>query len=314
MLALVIVVAVLYLAREVLIPLALAILFSFVLAPVVRRLERWHLGRVAVDLHRGDPRLRDPRRGRLGGDQPGALARRQAARVPPQHHPEDRRAALAADPSDLGKATEAIKELDKQTCAGQAAAGGHRNAGHRASARWSSSSSRSSQPLATALAVIVFTILMLLNRENMRERLIGLIGAGRINLTTQALNEVGDRVGRYLYMQLVVNALFGIPFGIALYFIGIPNALLWGLLATLLRFIPYAGVWIAVVDAGRARLRHLQRLEHGGLDAGRVPRPRAGAGQPGGAACSTGAAPASRRWPSSSQRCSGPGCGGRSAC
>ena len=78
--------------------------------------------------------------------------------------------------------------------------------------------------------MIVFTILMLLNRENMRERLIGLIGAGRINLTTQALDEVGDRVGRYLYMQLVVNALFGIPFGIALYFIGIPNAMLWGLL------------------------------------------------------------------------------------
>ena len=50
-------------------------------------------------------------------------------------------------------------------------------------------------------------------------------------------------------MQLVVNAGFGIPFGIALYFIGIPNAMLWGLLATLLRFIPYAGIWIAVGDA-----------------------------------------------------------------
>src|SRR6185503_9579710 len=51
---------------------------------------------------------------------------------------------------------------------------------------------------------------------------------------------------RYLYMQLVVNAMFGIPFGIALYFIGVPNAMLWGLLGVLLRFIPYAGVWIAV--------------------------------------------------------------------
>ena len=52
-------------------------------------------------------------------------------------------------------------------------------------------------------------------------------------------------MSRYLF-QLVVNACFGIPFGIALYFIGIPNAMLWGLLGTLLRFIPYAGVWIAV--------------------------------------------------------------------
>ena len=74
---------------------------------------------------------------------------------------------------------------------------------------------------------------MLLNREDMRDRLIGLIGAGRINLTTQALGEASERVSRYLFMQLVVNAGFGIPFGIALYFIGIPNAMLWGLLATL---------------------------------------------------------------------------------
>jgi hypothetical protein len=102
------------------------------------------------------------------------------------------------------------------------------------------------KPIATALAVIVFTILMLLNRENMRERLIGLIGARRINVTTRALGEASYRVSRYLYMQLVVNACFGIPFGIALHFIGIPNAMLWGLLGTVLRFIPYAGVWVAV--------------------------------------------------------------------
>jgi hypothetical protein len=101
------------------------------------------------------------------------------------------------------------------------------------------------KPVGTALAVIVFTILMLLNRESMRERLIGLIGARRINVTTQALGEASYRVSSYLYMQLLVNACFGIPFAIALYFIGIPNAMLWGLLGTLLRFIPYAGVWIA---------------------------------------------------------------------
>jgi hypothetical protein len=80
----------------------------------------------------------------------------------------------------------------------------------------------------------------------MREKLIGLIGPRRINVTTQALDEASYRVFRYLFMQLVINACFGIPFGIALYFIGIPNAMLWGLLVTLLRFIPYAGVWIAV--------------------------------------------------------------------
>jgi CheY-like chemotaxis protein len=99
--------------------------------------------------------------------------------------------------------------------------------------------------VATAVAVVVFTILMLLNRESMRERLIGLIGPGQINVATRALGEASSRVSNYLYMLLLVNAAFGIPFGIALYFIGIPNALLWGLLGTLLRFIPYAGVWLA---------------------------------------------------------------------
>jgi hypothetical protein len=87
---------------------------------------------------------------------------------------------------------------------------------------------------------------MLLHRESMREKLIGLIGPRRINVTTQALDEASYRVSRYLFMQLLMNACFGIPFGIALHIIGIPNAMLWGLLATLLRFIPYAGVWIAV--------------------------------------------------------------------
>jgi hypothetical protein len=79
----------------------------------------------------------------------------------------------------------------------------------------------------------------------MRERVIALIGPGRIQVTTKAMAEAAYRVSRYLTMQLVVNAMFGIPFGIALWLIGIPNALLFGLLGMVLRFIPYAGVWVA---------------------------------------------------------------------
>ena len=242
--ALVVVVAVLYLAREVLIPLALAILFSFVLAPGVRRLERLHLGRVVstfVMVIAGASIL-----GAIGW-----VATNQAisltAKLPEYRHNINQKIAKLRSPrsSELAKATEAIKDLDKQAAPGKAPLAVRETPATGLGALVDFVAPFVA-PLATALAVIVFTILMLLNRENMRERLIGLIGAGRINLTTQALNEVGYRVSRYLYMQLVVNALFGIPFGIALYFIGIPNALLWGLLATLLRFIPYAGVWIAV--------------------------------------------------------------------
>ena len=62
-----------------------------------------------------------------------------------------------------------------------------------------------------------------------------------MRITTQALDEAGGRVSRYLFAQLIVNVTYGIPVGIGLYFIGIPNAVLWGLLATVFRFIPYIG-------------------------------------------------------------------------
>ncbi len=101
------------------------------------------------------------------------------------------------------------------------------------------------RPLAMAGIVVVFIIAMLFQREDLRDRFIRLAGAGRISLTTEAVEDASRRVSRYLGMQLVVNAIYGLPIGIGLYFIGVPNAALWGLLSTLLRFVPYLGAWIA---------------------------------------------------------------------
>lgn len=101
------------------------------------------------------------------------------------------------------------------------------------------------RPLGIAGIVIVFVVAMLFQREDLRDRVIKLVSAGQLNVATQALDDAASRVSRYLGMQLVVNATYGIPIGIGLYFVGIPNALLWGLLATLLRFIPFLGPWIA---------------------------------------------------------------------
>src|SRR6185436_3712520 len=94
-----------------------------------------------------------------------------------------------------------------------------------------------------AAVVIVFVIFMLIQREDLRDRLIRLLGAGRVNVTTQALDEAGQRVSRYLSALLAVNIVYGFIAGIGLYFIGIPNPLLWGMMASLLRYIPYLGVW-----------------------------------------------------------------------
>jgi predicted PurR-regulated permease PerM len=236
--------SILYLARDVLIPLALAILLSFLLAPVVRRLESWRLGRIAstfIAVVIGFSLI-----GGVGWIAAGQ-ALSLAAKLPEyrENITEKIRAVRAPQEGTIGKAAEAIEQLENE-------AGPSSDplpvteTPPTAFAALGELVQPFVKPIGTALAVIVFTILMLLNRENMRERLIGLIGARRINVTTQALGEAAYRVSSYLYMQLVVNACFGVPFAIALYFIGIPNAMLWGLIGTLLRFVPYAGVWVAV--------------------------------------------------------------------
>ena len=234
----------LYLARDVLIPLALAILLAFLLAPAVRGLERLRLGRLASTLVVVA----------IGFAVIGAvgwIAANQAVSVAaklPEYRENIRakiRSLRHAPEGKISKAAEAIQELENEAAPRAAPLAVTETAPTPLAAlgEWAEPVAK---PVATALAVIVFTILMLLHRENMRDRLISVIGAGRINVTTQAMGEAAARVSRFLFMQLVVNACFGIPFGIALYFIGIPNAMLWGLLATLLRFIPYAGVWIAI--------------------------------------------------------------------
>ncbi|MEK1886488.1 MAG: AI-2E family transporter [Phyllobacterium sp.] len=97
------------------------------------------------------------------------------------------------------------------------------------------------QPLATIGIIIVVVIFMLMRREDLRDRFIKLVGASDIHRTTTALHDAGKRVGQYLLMQLVINISFGVPIGIGLWFIGIPNPMLWGMLAIVLRFVPYIG-------------------------------------------------------------------------
>lgn len=100
-------------------------------------------------------------------------------------------------------------------------------------------------PIATAGLVIVVVIFMLLEREDLRDRFIRLVGSHDLHRTTEVLEEAGSRVANYLLMQLLINFLYAIPIGIGLYFIGVPNAPLWGLLTLVLRFVPYIGSVLA---------------------------------------------------------------------
>lgn len=102
-------------------------------------------------------------------------------------------------------------------------------------------------PLMTSGIVIIFVIFTLLQREDLRNRLIKLAGSHDLQKTTVALNDAAERLSRLFLSQLALNSAFGLVIGTGLWFIGVPSAVLWGILAGILRFVPYIGVFIAAV-------------------------------------------------------------------
>ncbi len=102
-------------------------------------------------------------------------------------------------------------------------------------------------PVARALVVLVLVIFFLFKREDLRDRVIRLMGRGNLTLTTRALDEAGDRISRFLTHQSAINAGVGLVVGVGLFLIGIPYAPLWGFLAAILRFVPVAGILMAMV-------------------------------------------------------------------
>ena len=106
------------------------------------------------------------------------------------------------------------------------------------------------QPLATAAIVVVLLIFLLLQREDLRDRFIRLAGARDLRRTTEALDDAGHRLSRYLLMLTVINASFGLWIGTGLWLIGVPDAVLLGVLSALLRFVPYVGPFAAAGITG----------------------------------------------------------------
>jgi len=249
-LELVAIVAVLYAAREVLIPVALAILFSFLLAPGMHRLEGWGMGRglsavlvtlLFVALLSGITWFAGNQAVSLVGKLPeyreNITEKLRKLRAPPQ--------------GNLGKAAKAIKEIEKEVRPGttEAPARPPEKAQSAVPASALQLIGRLGVSLlallASAVAVIVLTALMLIEHDDLRDRVLRLVGEDRTRVTREAMRDAGKRVSRYLLMQLLVNGCYGVPLALALWLIGLPNALLFGLLATVLRFIPYLGAAIA---------------------------------------------------------------------
>jgi len=100
------------------------------------------------------------------------------------------------------------------------------------------------KPLGVLGMVVIFTIYMLFKREDLRNRLLLLAGMGRLNVMTQALDDAAQRISSYLLMNVLVNASYGLIFGIGLFLLHVPNATLWGVLLGILRMVPYVGMII----------------------------------------------------------------------
>jgi predicted PurR-regulated permease PerM len=94
------------------------------------------------------------------------------------------------------------------------------------------------KPLGTAGMVLIFTIFILVKQEDLRDRFLRLAGVAQLHAMTLALDDAAQRISRYLLMQVVVNLCYGLCFGIGVFLIGIPNALLWGVFAGLFRLVP----------------------------------------------------------------------------
>lgn len=254
----VLVVAVLRIAEEVMIPLALALLLAFLLSPVVIRLMRWKLPRtVAVTVTVVCALAVVTVVGWHVTNQAVGLLEDLPKYEANLHH----KITVLKKPSGSGSLARALTTLDKiwtdlQSPEPQPSVNQPAKPQKPVPVEVKPTNNSSFdiardilkglvKPLSTAGVVIVFVVAILFQREDLRSRFIRVIGGGHLNLATQAVDDAAQRVSRYLLAQLLINAGYGLCVGVGLYFIGIPHAPLWGLLSTLLRFIPFLGPMIA---------------------------------------------------------------------
>jgi predicted PurR-regulated permease PerM len=250
---LVAVVAALYFAREIFLPLAFAVTLAMILAPPVAWLRRLHIGRVfaalavvvvsvvaagvigfiifnqMVQVLNGFPSYRDNIHNKI-----------EAMRLPTT--------------GALGRATENVKELGKELSNAQASIVPpvQKSPARPLPVQVIAEPSNELEylrdltrpflgPLGLLGMVLIFTVFLLIEQDDLRNRLFRLAGLNRLSLMTQALDDATRRVSRYLMLQFLVNACFGIVFGIGLYLIGVPYAALWGSVTAIFRIVPYVG-------------------------------------------------------------------------
>ena len=245
-------VVILYLGAGILVPLVLAVLLAFALAPLIRRLRRMHIPHIiavllavvmAAAILSGIGYLVATQLIKLASDLPDYQATVSAKTQALQHS--------FGGGGFLESLSGALDRLSGQFAEG-AAVGGTAptpvtitNGGAGPLDIVQGVLGSVLGPLATAAIVLVFLIFLLLEREDLRDRFLKLVSRGDLRTSTKVMNEAAARVGRYLLVQFGVNLTYGTIFAIGLSIIGVPNAVLWGLLAAMFRYIPFVGTIIA---------------------------------------------------------------------
>jgi predicted PurR-regulated permease PerM len=254
-----IIVAGLYLGRPVLVPLALAIGVAFLLLPVVAALERCSFSRVPAVLV--TLAVSFALIAILGWGVTNQFVEIVGHLPDYQANIHQKIAAIRVPASEkLGKATATMNDLGKELSSATQITGSGRqskNATTKPIPVQVATPPRSAAEvlrdvvgpltglLETAGIVIIFTLFILVRREDLRNRLFRLAGSGQLNAMTQALDEASQRLGRYVLLQFVVNAGYGLLLGLGVYALHIPHSLLWGVVGFLFRFLPYVGAPIA---------------------------------------------------------------------
>jgi predicted PurR-regulated permease PerM len=258
-------IAALYFAREVLIPFAFALTLTFLLIPAVDLLQRLHVGRtlsvlttvlVSIAVAGGAGWVIATQLVDVANQLP-LYGENIQAKINALHHPVT---------GQVGKAAASVKEIARELTSPGADSPAALLAGQKANAPAAPKSPVSVEvvdspvsewtevrnlvtpvlgPLGRTGIVVIFAVFMLLEREDLRNRILRLAGIGQLNLMTQALDDAAKRVSRYLLMQFLVNAGFGALFGVGLYWIGVPYPVLWGVVAGILRIVPYVGTLVA---------------------------------------------------------------------
>jgi predicted PurR-regulated permease PerM len=256
-----VIIAALYFARDILMPFALAVLLSFMLAPLAKRLQKWYVPRgvavitvalmafavifalggvivsqvnqLAADLPKYQSTLRDKVQS-LKGAAGGSRTLERASEVLQDLSNEISRPDLQQTTPAPGQPPRPVPVELREPDPGPLAT-------------LLSVVRPLIHPLATMGLVIVFVIFILWQRQDLRNRLVRLAGSGDLNRTTRALNDAGQRLSRLFLTQLALNASFGLVVGIAWWIIGVPSAALWGILVMILRFMPYIGTWISAI-------------------------------------------------------------------